>query len=464
MAEGVSPIRAPLIFFVKLFNAKVVRPAMDQPINIFWFRRDLRLEDNAALWRALKDKNPVVPIFVFDRNILDKLDDTRDPRVTFIFHTIKTIQEELRNHHSALEVFYGFPDNAFRSLLEKYRIEKVFANHDYEPYATERDEVVRKLLNDNNVSFHTSKDQVIFEKSEIARDDGSPYVVFTPYSRKWLEKLDDFYLKPYPAGKYFSHFYHMAPMPLPSLESMGFKDSGTGFPPIRPDKEVIQNYAEQRDYPGIDGTSRMGIHLRFGTVSIRRLAALARTLSDVYLKELIWREFYMMVLWNFPKVGRGEPFKKPFEYIEWRNNEEEFRLWCEGRTGYPIVDAGMRQLNQTGFMHNRVRMIVASFLAKHLLIDWRWGETYFAEKLLDYELASNNGGWQWAAGSGCDAVPYFRMFNPSLQAKKFDPQFTYISEWVPEFQEFGYPEPIVDHEFARKRFLEVYNRALKSGS
>jgi len=434
---------------------------MKEAINIFWFRRDLRLNDNAGLFHALKDGIPVLPVFIFDSNILGQLDNCNDRRVQFIYNTIAALHRELGAMGATIKVFHDRPENVFQALPDRYHIAKVFTNHDYEPYARERDEAVRKILNHRQIPFHTYKDQVIFEKDEVVKDDGTPYVVFTPYSKRWLDKLDAHHPDSYPCKKYFSGFLQRKPAPLPSLKNIGFTPTREEFPPVVPDIHLISHYGEQRDFPAADGTSRMGIHLRFGTVSIRHLVALARKYSPVYLKELIWREFYMMILWHFPQVGRGRAFKKEYELIEWRNNEQEFGRWCEGKTGYPLVDAGMRQLNQTGFMHNRVRMVVASFLAKHLLIDWRWGEAYFAGRLLDYELASNNGGWQWAAGSGCDAAPYFRVFNPTLQARRFDPQFSYVQRWVPEWDGFGYPEPLVDHEFARKRCLEVYGRALK---
>ncbi|MEO7524157.1 MAG: deoxyribodipyrimidine photo-lyase, partial [Ferruginibacter sp.] len=304
-------------------------------------------------------------------------------------------------------------------------------------------------------------DQVIFEKSEITKDNGEPYTVFTPYSRKWKAALKEFYLKPYPSNKYFKHLYKCSPKKIPSLKQIGFKETGRQFPSSTLDKEVIRHYAEKRDLPGIMGTSKLGVHLRFGTISIRQLATKAKSLSETYLNELIWRDFYHMILWHFQYVGKGKSFKPAYDNIEWRNDNGEFEKWCIGQTGYPIVDAGMRELNETGFMHNRVRMVTASFLCKHLLLDWRLGEAYFAEKLLDFDFAANNGGWQWASGSGCDAAPYFRIFNPYLQTKRFDPDFTYIKKWVPEFQEFTYPKPIVDHDFARKRCLEVYAKALK---
>lgn len=431
------------------------------PVNIHWFRRDLRLDDNAALHHALKQGLPVIPLFIFDRNILDKLDEKADRRVTFIHAVLTDMQEQLVKLGSSLEVYHGTPDEVFQKLLDKYPVQKVFTNHDYEPYAQERDEAVRRLLNERGVSFHTHKDQVIFEKAEVVKDDGKPYTVFTPYSRRWKAALTDFYLKSFPVKKYLQHFYKQAPRQIPSLQSMGFRETETLFPAKMMREDLIIKYKEQRDYPAIQGTSRLGVHLRFGTLSIRKLAQKATGLSDTFLNELIWRDFYHMILWHFPQVGKGKAFRPEYEHIRWRNNEQEFERWCQGLTGYPIVDAGMRELNATGFMHNRVRMIVASFLSKHLLIDWRWGEAYFAEKLLDYDLAANNGGWQWAAGSGCDAAPYFRVFNPYLQTQKFDPNLKYVRQWVPELDELTYPRPIVEHDIARKRCLEVYAKALK---
>lgn len=432
-----------------------------QKVNIFWFRRDLRLEDNAALYHALKSSNLVIPIFIFDTNILDQLEDKEDKRVTFIHNALVELQQQLTDIGSTLEVFYGTPLGAYKKLFTKYNIEKVFTNHDYEPYALEREKLIHDFLKSNSASLHTFKDQVILEKDEVLKDDGKPYTVFTPYSRKWKAVLTEFHLKPYPTKKYFTSFFKQAPVTIPTLQQMGFKETEAIFSSKHLDKELIKKYKEQRDYPGIQGTSQLGVHLRFGTISIRQLAAQCRDLSETYLNELIWREFYHMILWHFPQVGKGKAFKPEYEKIEWRRDNGEFELWCNGQTGYPIVDAGMRELNKTGYMHNRVRMIVASFLSKHLLLDWRLGEAYFAKKLLDFDLASNNGGWQWAAGSGCDAAPYFRVFNPHLQTQKFDPQFTYIKKWVPEFQEFNYSKPIVEHDFARKRCLEVYGKALK---
>lgn len=434
---------------------------MKPSVNIFWFRRDLRINDNAALYLALKSGKPVVPIFIFDREILDKLEDKSDRRVSFIYSAILELQEQLVSIGSTLQVLYGFPLQVFKGLLEQYNIEKVFTNHDYEPYAKKRDGEVSELLRHSGGSLITYKDQVIFEKSEIMKDNGEPYTVFTPYSRRWKQKLNDFYLSSYPNVKYAKNFYAQQALPIPTLESMGFKNEKYPIPSKELQNEIIKRYGETRDFPGVEnGTSRLGVHLRFGTVSVRELAKFSKSLNEVYLGELIWRDFYQMILWQFPRVGEGHTFKPEYEKIAWRNNEDEFKKWCDGMTGYPIVDAGIRELNATGFMHNRVRMVVASFLTKHLLIDWRWGEAYFAQKLLDYELASNNGGWQWAAGSGCDAAPFFRIFNPTLQATKFDKDLAYIKKWIPELNEFTYPEPVVDHEFARKRALEVYGKAV----
>ena len=432
-------------------------------VNIFWFRRDLRLDDNAGLYHALKSSLPVVPVFIFDTDILNKLDDESDRRVEFIHAALESMQEKLVAMGTSLEVYHGTAIDTFKKLLSTYSINAVFTNHDYEPYARKRDGSIAALLKANGISFNTFKDQVIFEKDEVVKDNGTPYTVFTPYSRKWKATLIDFHLNPYPIKTCFNNFFKQQPRQIPSLGSIGFKATRKSFPSKTLPEDLVAHYKEQRDFPGIAGTSKLGVHLRFGTISCRALAAKARELSETYLNELIWRDFYHMILWHFPQVGEGRAFKPHYDIIEWRHDEGEFERWCNGQTGYPIVDAGMRELNETGFMHNRVRMIVASFLAKHLLLDWRLGEAYFAEKLLDFDLAANNGGWQWAAGSGCDAAPYFRIFNPYLQTKKFDPELKYIKKWVPEFQEFNYPKPIIEHEVARKRSLEVYARGLRKG-
>lgn len=433
---------------------------MKPVVNIFWFRRDLRLYDNAGLYHALRGDHPVLPVFIFDRNILDELEDRTDRRVEFIHLALQEIQQQLVKLGSSLDVRYGKPVDIYNELLREYDVRTIFTNHDYEPYARERDSSIEKLLIENNTGFCTFKDQVILEKDEVLKDDGKPYTVFTPYSRKWKAVLTDFHLKPYPNKKYFKNFYKQPERKMPALKEMGFESTGLSFPEKEWKGQVIRNYKEQRDIPSVQGTSRLSVHLRFGTISIRTLAAEAGALNETFLNELIWRDFYHMILWHFPKVV-GHAFKPEYDKIRWRNNEKEFKAWCDGKTGYPIVDAGMRELNVTGFMHNRVRMIVASFLTKHLLIDWRWGEAYFAKKLLDFDLAANNGGWQWAAGSGCDAAPYFRVFNPYLQTKKFDPELKYVRKWVPEFEELTYPQPIVEHEVARKRCLETYAAALK---
>jgi deoxyribodipyrimidine photo-lyase len=430
-------------------------------INIIWFRRDLRLHDNAALYHALQSGQPVLPIFIFDKNILDKLEEKTDRRVAFIHAALMEMQETLVELGSTMQVFYGTPIAAFKTLMGKYKIEKVFTNHDYEPYAQERDESIRLMLNEQKISLHTFKDQVIFEKLEVTKDDGKPYTVFTPYSRKWRAALTDKNLESFNTKKHYQQFFKQAAIALPTLKSMGFQADEQIFPGKELKAELVRKYADNRDFPALPATSKLGVHLRFGTVSIREIARQAKPLSDIFLSELIWRDFYHMILWNFPHVGKGKAFKADYDRIEWRNNEQEFEAWCHGQTGYPIVDAGMRELNATGFMHNRVRMIVASFLIKHLLIDWRLGEAWFARKLLDFDLAANNGGWQWAASSGCDAAPYFRIFNPSLQTQKFDKDLKYIRQWVPEFESLTYAKPIVQHEFARKRVLETYAKALK---
>jgi deoxyribodipyrimidine photo-lyase len=408
----------------------------------------------------LRNSEPVLPVFIFDKNILDDLEDEDDARVSFIHEVITGMQAQLEKMGSSMRVFYDTPINAFRLLIKEYSVSAVFANHDYEQYAIDRDREIANLLKESSIDFHTFKDQVIFEKSEVMKDDGTPYTVFTPYSRKWRSLLNNFYLQSYLSEKYFKNFLKGEKHEVPSLKSMGFKKAAYAIPSPRINDLHLKDYFRLRDFPGEDATSRMGVHLRFGTISIRDLARKAGEESEPYLKELVWREFYQMILWHFPHINKGESFKREYDAIKWRYDENEFDLWCAGKTGYPIVDAGMRQLNATGFMHNRLRMVTASFLAKHLLIDWRWGEAYFARRLLDYDFASNNGGWQWAVGSGCDAAPYFRIFNPTLQTKKFDPDLRYVRRWVPELDSFDYPSPIVEHEFARRRCLEAYARAL----
>ncbi len=430
-----------------------------QSINIFWFRRDLRLSDNAGFYTVLKSGKPVLPIFIFDTEILDKLEDKDDARVTFIYQSLAEMDLELKKLGSSILIKNTSPKEAFTKILEEYQVDTVFTNHDFEPYAKQRDEEINQILSAKGCKFCTYKDHVIFEKEEIVKPDGQPYTVFTPYSRKWTEKLNDFYLKSYPTEKYFHNLLKVT-FDFPSIQSIGFETS-TILIPGKEYKTVIADYAKTRDFPALEGTSRISHHLRFGTISIRELATEAnKSAEKTWLNELIWRDFYAMILWHFPQTA-NHAYKPDFDKIHWRNNEQEFLAWCKGETGYPLVDAGMRQLNTIGWMHNRLRMVTASFLSKDLLIDWRWGEHYFARKLLDYDMSSNVGGWQWAAGTGTDAAPFFRIFSPDAQTKKFDPQLAYIKKWVPEYGDFTkYPAPIVDHKEARERCLAAFKKAL----
>jgi deoxyribodipyrimidine photo-lyase len=427
-------------------------------ISLCWFRRDLRTEDQTALFYSLQQEEQVLPLFIFDRHILDALEDKTDARVSFIHAQITSLKAFFEQQGSSMLVRYGHPEQVFQELLHEYELQSVYTNRDYEPYAQSRDSQIESLLREKNIPFLSFKDQVIFEPGEIVNGSGEFYKVFTPYSKNWLEKFRTTRVQPLPVAQW-NHLSHTSPLPLPSLSDMGFAPSPIEIPSSQLDEEIVRHYEERRNFPAQRGTSRLGIHLRFGTLSIRKLALKAITLNATYLNELIWREFYAMILGNAPQVV-DRAFKPQYDRIPWRNNEAEFEAWCAGTTGYPIVDAGMRELNATGFMHNRVRMIVASFLTKHLLIDWRWGEAYFAKKLLDFELASNNGGWQWAAGTGTDAQPYFRVFNPDSQTEKFDKDLVYIKKWVPEFGTAAYPNPIVDHKFARNRAIETYKKAL----
>ncbi|SHH69721.1 cryptochrome/photolyase family protein [Winogradskyella jejuensis] len=433
---------------------------MEQPINIFWFRRDLRLDDNVGFLEALKGDNPVLPIFIFDKEILDKLPED-DARVTFIYETLQDMRQTLQKEYdSSIAMYYGTPLEIYKQLAEDYEIEKVFTNRDYEPYATERDTEIEKFLASKNIEFLTFKDQVIFEKDEVVKKDGDPYVVYTPYSRTWLENFETLDFKIHYTSQHLDNVVKNSRLPNLSLSDMGFVKSSQEITPYEVTPTLIQEYEATRNYPSKDKTSRLGPHLRFGTVSVRKMVKKAMNEeNNTFLKELIWREFFMQILWHYPHT-KDKAFKSKYDRIEWRNNEEDFKKWCEGKTGYPLVDAGMRQLNETGFMHNRVRMLVGSFLCKHLLIDWRWGEAYFAEKLHDYEMASNVGNWQWVAGSGVDAAPYFRIFNPTTQIDKFDKNRAYIKKWVTNFESDTYPEKMVDHKMARERCLETYKAAL----
>jgi deoxyribodipyrimidine photo-lyase len=431
-----------------------------QKITVFWFRRDLRLIDNTALFHALKTGFPVLPIFIFDTEILEKLNAKNDARVSFIHAEISKINNELVKHGSSLKVLHDKPLDAFRKLMEEYQIETVFTNRDYEPYAIQRDKEIEVFLKEKRIEFHTYKDQVIFEHDEVLKDDGTPYTVFTPYSKKWKLKLGNNEIPQFPSQAHLNGFIKTEPFSIPTIQELGFEQSNIEVPDFDISEKLIENYASKRDLPALDATSKLGVHLRFGTISIREATRKAIQFSEIFLNELIWRNFFSTILRHFPHVEKSA-FKPKYDFIEWRNNEKEFELWCRGETGYPLVDAGMRELNETGFMHNRVRMVTASFLTKHLLIDWRWGEAYFAEKLLDFDLASNNGNWQWAAGCGCDAAPYFRIFNPEAQQKKFDAKAEYILKWAPEYGTLQYPQPIVDHKIARERVLRVYKKALE---
>lgn len=431
---------------------------MKSEVSICWMRRDLRLNDQTALYYALNSEYPVLLVFIFDTLILDKIADKKDRRVKFIHQELENINKEIIKKGSSLYIIHADPLSAFQQVCNEFRVKGVFTNHDYEPYATDRDRQIAAFLDSQDIPFKTYKDQVIFERSEVMKPDGSPYTVFTPYSRVWKQRYLNSKPSLLPSEELLDKLFKTKAFPFPSLEEIGFENIESGIKNMEINEEIILHYHDTRNIPSLNGTSHLGVHLRFGTVSVRNLGGLASRLNDVWLNELIWREFFMMILFHFPYVVNN-CFKKKYEQIPWRNDEHEFERWCKGETGYPIVDAGMRQLNETGWMHNRVRMIVASFLVKHLLIDWRWGEAYFAEKLIDYELASNNGNWQWAAGCGCDAAPYFRIFNPAEQTKKFDPSLEYIKTWVRDYAP-GYMQPMVDHDFARKRALEVYKSAL----
>ena len=435
---------------------------MKQPVTIFWFRRDLRLNDNVGLYEALRGDHTVLPIFIFDSDILEKLPED-DARVTFIHDTLQNIQSTLKEeHNSSIAMFHGKPIDIFKHLVDSYDIGAVYTNHDYEPYAKARDEKVASFLNENHIEFKTFKDQVVFEKSEIVKKDGKPYMVYTPYMKLWKATFRTLDFKDFPSETVLKNLIPTTNLPNLSLSDIGFIKSQQEIKPYLVTSSLIQNYEATRNFPSQDSTSKLGPHLRFGTVSIRKMVkkAIAEK-NEIFWQELIWREFFTQILWHFPYT-KNDSFKAKYDRIEWRNNEIEFKAWCEGKTGYPLVDAGMRQLNETGFMHNRVRMLVGSFLCKHLLIDWRWGEAYFAEKLHDYDMASNVGNWQWVAGCGVDAAPYFRIFNPTTQIQKFDKHLDYIKQWVPDFQELTYPMPIVDHKFARERCLETYKTALNS--
>ena len=420
---------------------------------VFWFRRDLRFDDNTGLLAALAQNDSVLPLFIFDELIINELSPD-DPRIGFIYESLKDLDKKLKKYGSGIQVMKGDPLEIWKEILKKEKVSKVYSNKDYEPYARKRDKMVEDMLDQASVDFYQFKDQVIFEKGEIVKDNQEPYHVFTPYKNKWLKKFEPTVsFKSVP----FENFYKQT-IPFPTLDELGLRQAKIKVKDF--DLSLMNQYGSNRDFPSKAGSTHLGPHLRFGTVSIRQLVEKVRLSSDVLLSELIWREFFMQILYHYPRVVH-QNFKTKYDGIIWRNDESDFEKWCLGQTGYPMVDAGMRELNETGCMHNRVRMITAGFLCKHLLIDWRWGEAYFASKLLDFELSSNNGNWQWAAGTGCDAAPYFRIFNPYEQLKKFDKEMAYIKKWIPEFDTPDYPEPMVEHKFARERALTTYKIGLE---
>ncbi len=436
---------------------------MADKIVIHWFRRDLRLEDNHALYQALKSGYPVMPIFIFDREILDKLEDRDDRRVSYLHHVLSDLQSRMRKSGSELQVYYGQPRDIFKKIIADHDIHAVYVNEDYEPYAQSRDDEIAKILDDAGAAFHLHKDHVVFAKDEVTKDDGNPYVVFTPYSKKWRARLEQEGLPHYKSENSLDKLYKTKDRKeIPSLALMGFEQTEFDFPDLVPDKKTVLAYSDNRNFPAIKGTTRLGVHLRFGTISVRRLASMTESWSFTFVNELCWRDFYSQILWHFPHTV-DEAFRPKYDTIPWRSDEGEFEAWCKGETGYELVDAGMRELRHTGFMHNRVRMLVASFLTKHLLLDWRLGERHFARYLMDFDLASNVGGWQWAAGCGTDAAPYFRIFNPESQLKKFDKSMVYCRKWIPEIDDLNYiNHKIVDHKFARQRALDTYKAALNA--
>ena len=421
-------------------------------ISIFWYRRDLRLEDNTGLFKALNENENILPIFIFDDSILDELPED-DARVNFIYESLSKINKQLNNHHASLQILKGQIDDVWEKLVTTYDIQKVYLNKDYEPYAIKRDQKIKEFLNSNGIEMKTFKDQVIFEEHEIVKADGKPYTVFTPYKRKWLENFTKVNLN---LLVNFDNFYKKI-IDFPSLNQLGLKISSLKVKNYS--LKNVSTYSETRNFPNLDSTSYLSPHLRFGTISVRQIIIELKNKSETFLSELIWREFFMQIIFHFPHVVTKN-FRPKYNGIQWVNNKDDYDNWCQGKTGYPLVDAGMRELNETGYMHNRVRMVTAGFLCKHLLIDWRYGEAYFAKKLLDYELSSNNGNWQWAAGTGCDAAPYFRIFNPIEQLKKFDKTLTYTKKWVKDFDTLEYPKPIVDHKYARNRALETYKKGI----
>ncbi len=438
--------------------------------SLVWLRRDLRLSDNRALNEAEKSSDEITIVFVFDTNILNRLKSKQDRRLTFIYESLNEISQTLEKKGSQLIVLYGDPKKEIPKLASQLGVNFVFANEDYESYAKSRDFHIKKSLAKQEISFSLHKDQVIFSGDEVLKSDGSPYRVFTPWKKQFHPSVVDeakTSLKKMTKKSELKAFSK-----LKSLKSYGFKKTLSyvqggereaqkqlsGF------LDQLNSYSKNRDYPYLDSTSRLSVHLRFGTLSIREAIRACKGKRGegprTWLSELVWREFYFMILDQFPHVEKSS-FKPEYQNIQWPGKNNHFKAWCEGRTGFPIVDAGMRQLNKTGFMHNRLRMVTASFLVKDLLVDWQRGEKYFAEKLMDYDLAANNGGWQWCASTGCDAQPYFRIFNPDSQTKKFDSGQEFVRKWVPEAFDTssGYPGPIVDHRVQREKALSLFKSA-----
>ncbi len=471
--------------------------------SLVWFRRDLRDYDHAALYYALKNSTQVYCVFIFDKDILDKLADKHDRRVEFIWESIKELKYALQAKGGDLIVLHGNAKDEIPNLAKELLADAVFTNHDYEPDAISRDAHVADQLKNNRIAFHHFKDQVIFEKDEVLSMTGKPYSIFTPYKNMWLKTINDFFLRAYPVDAYIENLAKVEGNhdfgKLMSLESLGFERTNlsemrlptgmSGSTQLLSDfTDRIKRYKEARDFPGIKGVSYLSVHLRFGTTSIRYLARTAMQIggagAETWLSELIWRDFYFQILHHHPHIASGKAFKAEYESLPFPDNANYFKAWCDGKTGYPLVDAAMRQLNNTGFMHNRLRMVAASFLVKDLLIDWRWGERYFAEKLIDFDFSANNGGWQWAASTGCDAQPWFRIFNPTTQSERFDANGRFIRKYVSELSKCNdkeihapwlmsaerqsaintiigrdYPLPIVEHSIQRSLALDLYKKS-----
>ncbi len=439
---------------MKLFNNAINTTNNMHRLTLFWHRRDLRIEDNCGLFNALEAHPNVQPFFIFDTDIINEFNHKPDRRLSFIYDTIAALKSEYQKHGADLWVLHGKPLDIINQLTKQHPVNALYCNTDYEPYATQRDQQIANFCKLNGIAFHAYKDQVIYEKSEIVKANGQPYTVFTPYKNQWLHVFSQQSLKIYQLNPLLQNLSKAIASPMPPKNEFGFIYTPHNVQKPNIEAATLQQYGLTRNALHLNGTSRVSVHLRFGTISIRSLVQKALKYPD-YLNELIWREFYMQWLWHYPQVVT-QSFKPQYDKIAWNQRDNDFEKWCQGQTGYLIVDAAMNQLLQTGFMHNRARMIVASFLTKHLLTDWRKGEAFFARHLTDYELSSNVGGWQWAAGSGCDAAPYFRIFNPTLQAQKFDPHGAYIQQWNTNIQ----APPIIDHHFARQRCLSAYKKAL----